>query len=65
MANYYTLEAERYGKWVSYHFMPNDNGTVYTKPSFGSPKTMPTLEARRLWSALIRKGWTLQGSPDF
>lgn len=63
----YTLEAERYGEWVYYHFMPNANakGEVYTKPSFGQAKTMPVQEARRLWSALIRKGWTLQGKPNF
>lgn len=65
MANYYTLEVERYGEWVKYDFMPNANNTVYTKPSFGRGKTIPTEEARRLWSALIRKGWSLQGEPNF
>ena len=63
----YTLEAERYGEWVQYHFTPNANakGEVHTAPSFGPAKTIPVQEARRLWSALIRKGWTIQADSGF
>ena len=62
-ATVYTMEVERYGEWVTYDFMPHGNGKVYTKPSFGPAKTLSTEEARRLWRALLRKGWMLRPEP--
>jgi len=53
----YTVQVERYGEWVDYKFMPLDDGSVWTKPTFGVAKTLPAEEARRLWRALRRKGW--------
>lgn len=51
------MEVERYGEWVDYKFMPLVGGRVWTKSSFGTEKTLPAEEARRLWRALLRKGW--------
>ena len=59
----YTMEVERYGEWVEYKFMPLADGWVWTKPSFGTEKSLPAEEARRLWRALLRKGWVLQPEP--
>jgi hypothetical protein len=59
----HTLEAQRYGEWVTYHFVPQSHG-VSTKPSFGPWKTLPHEEARRLWRSLVRKGWTVQPEPQ-
>jgi len=55
----YTMQVERYGEWVEYKFMPLDDGSVWTKPTFGAAKTLPAEEARRLWRALRRKGWVM------
>lgn len=62
---YYTLEAERYGKWVSCHFWPVAAGKkVAVSWSWNKSKqeVLPVEEARNLWRNLQRKGWKVDNA---
>ena len=38
----------------------SDGQKVMVIPSWGGEKTVSVVEARRMWSSMKRKGWTLQ-----
>lgn len=62
---YYTLEAQRYGKWVSCYFWPVASGNkVAVSWSWNKSKqeVLPVAEARNLWRNLQRKGWKVENS---
>lgn len=58
----YTLEAIRYGEWVTYTFTTM-RGEVLVKPSWGRRERMSVEEARKFWKGLTRKGWKRQEEP--
>jgi len=60
----YTLEAIRYNQQVTCMFWPLPSGQkVKVIPSWGGEKTVSVVEARRMWSSMKRKGWTLKEEP--